>query len=552
MAKNKKNKVDQAELANRVGKMAQKAINVSDTNIASKQAHSFRQYMRKPMLGDDKIVGRSRYVSNEVQSAVDWSAAEVIGVFDAQREPVSFQPNTQSPTDVAIAKQMNGVINFILRVKNKHVGVLMPWLKNGFMTGLGITMVQFHSWDEYGLKQTIRGLTDEALVQVKADEDAGKLQILDDEIGEPYDAPLPQLPPGTPPQLGMLAQSLMPKVRDIKVRYKKKMIELNIENLPPEDFIVSQDAKFDQQTGGIKASLQGHKRVATRAELIELGHDEDKVMSIPSAEDDDAELAVERARETDFEQGVGDVNDDVRVFEIYTKMAIGDKTPRNYRITLAGDLTNNPVYLSHVEVSKFYPYAAFCPYPVPNTLFGQGVADRIGPEQAYISKMMRFVFDDLAQSANPVKVVNQNVTNLDDALNMYPGAVIRSQDPTGGVSFIDRQFTGGNSLNVINSVAGKLDMAVGVGPNMIGLDPSDLQNQTATGVSTRKNASQRFMELICRWFSETGYAYLVKLIIDALVSNPDEAQEYITRLTDTYSRIQSLHRAGKRTRSHAG
>jgi hypothetical protein len=537
MAKDKKTKVSETDIANRVAKMAQKAIGVSDSNISTKQAKSFREYMRKPMAGDDKIIGRSKYVSNEVQTAVEWSVSEILAVLDTQRRPVSFQPNTRNPADIAIATQMDDTVNHILRVSNKHVGFLLPWLKNGFMSGVSVAVVQFETREEEGLPQLIKGITDEKLVELKQQEDAGEITIVDP-IGEPYDAPIPQLPPGVPPQMAMLAQQLLPKVRDVKIRKIKRNPDLKIISLPPEDFIISKDADFDQQTGGIRASLQGHKRICSRADLLDLGHDEAKVMKIPRADDDDSELAIERARETDFEQGTGDVSDDVQVYELYTRMAIDDGKARHYRITLGGDLANNPVYLSHVEVSKFYPYAAFCPYPIPNTLFGQGVSDRIGPEQAYISKMMRFVFDDLAQSSNPIKVVNPNVTNVDDALNLYPGAVVRSDNPTAGISWLDRPFTGGNSLSVVNSVAGKLDMAVGVGPNMIGLDASDLQNQTATGVSTRKNASQRLMETICRWFADTGYSYLVKIVVDALVSKPDEAQAFITRLTDNYTPIQ--------------
>lgn len=535
MAKDKPTKVNEADLAQRIAKMTSNAINVSHSNIADKQADSFRQYMRKPMAGDDKIKGRSKFVSNEVQSAVDWSTASVARVFDTQREPVSFQPNTGSPQDIALAKQMTETVNFILRQKNKHVGVLLPWLKNGFMTGLGVTMVQLNSYTEQGLPQLVKGLTDEALVQVYADKEAGKIEIV--ESGDQYDAPQAQPDPNAPPQFALLAQMLQPKVRDIKIRKNKKIIELNVANLPPEDFIVSKDAQFDQQTGGIKAALQGHRRVVSRAELIDLGHDEEKVMKIPSASDDTAELAHERSEVTDYEEGINDVNDDVVIYEVYTRMAIKDKKPRHYRITLGGDLANAPVLLSYEETSKFYPYAAFCPYPTPNTLFGQGIADRIGQQQAYISKMMRFVFDNLAQHANPIKVVNPEVTNVDDVLNLYPGAVVRSTSPDAGITYNQQQFTGGNALSVIQSVADKLDFATGVGPSMVSLNPGDMA-ETATAASQRANASQLFMELICRWFAETGYSYLVKKIIDELVNHPEEAQEFITRLTDGYTPIQ--------------
>lgn len=528
--KNKKTIANEADTVAKIKRMALEAINVSDDNITAKQAKSFRLYMRKPMPGDDKFEGRSKYVSDEVKSAVDWSVATVARVFDSQREPVSFQPNTATPQDQALAKQMTQVVNFIMRDKNKHVGMLMPWLKNGFMTGLGVTTVSFRPCVEQSLPKTLKGVTQQALVQLHDQEEAGEIEIV--AVDGPYK---PELPANAVP----IMADLIPEVYDVKLRKNKRIVELEIENLPPEDFIVSKDAKFDQQTGGIKARLQGHRRVVSRADLLEQYPDaKAKVNAIPSAVDKDDELALERSAGLDHEQGIGDVNDDVFVFEVYTKMAIDDDKPRHYRLTLGGDISNHCVLLDHVEVSKFYPYAAFCPYPLPNTLFGEGIADRIGPEQNYISKMMRFVFDDLAWSANPIKVIDPNLTNPNDALNLYPGATIRSEDPEAGIKWASRQFTGGNSLSVIQSVSGKLDFATGVGPNMISINASDLQNSTATAASQRANSSQLFMELICRWFAETGYAYLVKLIVDALISNPEDAQLFIQRLTDNFVPMQ--------------
>ncbi|MGE6781299.1 portal protein [Ensifer adhaerens] len=536
MAKENTKKVNETEIANRVARMAQDAVGVSDTTIAAKQAEAFRMYMRKPLPGDEKIVGRSKYISNVIQRSVDLSVGTVGRVFDTQREPVSFQPNTGSPQDVALAKQMTEVVNFILRQKNKHFGFLESWLKNGFMSGLGVVTVKLVSKVKEGLPETRKGLTDEALAQLNAEVDAGKLSIVKGSLTDYYDAPMPRLPPGAPPQLGMLAQTLMPKVRDIQVRKKTKLVDIVIDDLAPEDFIISRDAKFDRQSGGIKSTIIGHKRVCTRSELIALGHDAAKVNELPLAEDDKSELALERSAVTDYDQGITG-SDKVQVYEVYTEMEIDGEQQRNYRITLGGDLESAPVYLSHTEVTHFYPYAAFCPYPVPNTLFGQGVADRIGQEHSYISKSQRFVFDDLAQSANPMKVINPNVTNVDDALNMYPGAVIRSDDPTAGISWVQRQFTGGNSMGVIDKVSSDLEMSVGVGPNMMALNPSDMA-ETATAASQRVNQSQTFMESICRGFAEQGYSYLVKLIVDALVSNPEDAQLFIQRLTDQYQQIQ--------------
>ncbi|MBW6421614.1 portal protein [Rhizobium sp. XQZ8] len=532
--KTKKNTIKDDDLANIVARIASDAVGVSATTIDNAYQENFRLYMRKPMAGDERIKGRSKHVSGEVLTHVDWSTAQLVRVMDTQREPVSYLPNTPAPQDAALARQMTEVVNHILRQKNKHVGVLMPVAKNGFIHGLGVAMVRFEAKDEEGKPQLVKGLTDEQLVPYYEQEKAGQISDIEASEVEAKDAPLPA---GVPEELGPILKAMQPRLWDIKFRKKKRVVCLDIVPLPPEDFIVSKDADFDPQTGGVKARLQGHKRQISRADLLEMGYEREKIGRISSGQDDEKGLSLERSEVTGFSGGDSSVSDDVTLYEIYTKIDAGSGQRRHYRFVLAGDLQNSPVLLHHEEVSKHYPYAAFCPYPTPNTLFGQGIAERIGPEQAIISKMKRSIFDNLNAHSNPIKIVNPEVTNVDDVLNLYPGAVVRSTDPTGGITYNQQQFTGMNAMPVIDALSQGIDFATGVGPSMIALNPGDMA-ETATAASQRANASQLFMELVCRWFAETFYTYLNRLIVDALVNNPEDAQLFIQRLTDQFVPIQ--------------
>jgi hypothetical protein len=532
----KKTSVKDADIAKKLAVMAQDAVGVSAQNIANNFEEALRRYQREAFDNDDKIKGRSKYVGPEITTNVDWSVANVFRVFMSMRYPVSFQPNTTDPRDVAIAEQMTTVLNNLLRDRNKHGALLLQWLKNGFMTGVSFATVRMTSIEEESLPQMIKGLTDEALVSFYEQEKAGKIKVV--ESGEPYDAEMPPLPPGTPPEMAEIAKAMLPKVRDIKIRRIKRTPDLCIDNLPVEDFIVSKDARICQKTGGIAAKLQGHRRIISRDDLIEQGFDEAKIAKIPMAVEKDEGISLQRSKVTDYDDGTNDVTDDVTVYEIYTKMNIDGERSRHYRFTLAGDLESNPILLEKQEVSKFYPYAPFVPFPIPNTLFGQSMVDRIGQEHNFLSKQMRFVFDNLAAHSNPIKVINPEVTNVDDVLNLYPGAVVRSADPNGGITYNQQQFTGGNAMGIIDAMQNRLEYSTGAGPNMMGLETGDIVAETATGASQRKNAGMTIMETICRWFAETGYSYLMKVIVDAFVTNPEEAQAYITRLTDKYTPIQ--------------
>ena len=534
MDKKKKKALSDAEIASKVSLVVRDAVSFSTSHLANKSEQALRYYKREALPGDEKQNARSKWVSPDVMERVDWLTASMIRTYDSQAEVVQFLPN--GPEDEPLAKQQTEVANFVVRSKNSHVAVLEPWIKNGCITGLGIAMVEFRSCTEESLPELLKGVSDEQLVDFTAQEEAGKIVIV--EAGEPYQALPPAPGQNVPPQAQALVQALSPMVRDIKVRRVKRMRTMNIVNLPPEDFIVSKDAQFDQQTGGIRAAIQGHRRSIAREDLVEQGFDAEKVKSIPSATDKSEGIALERSSETDYDQGVGEVTDDVTVYEIYTFMKIDGDKRRHYRITLAGDIENMPVLLDYQEVSKFYPYAAFCPFPVPNTLFGYGIADRIGDDQVLLSKMQRGVINSLNMHIDPIKVINPETTNLDDALNLFPGAVIRSSDPAGGISYNQPPFAGAAAMPVIEQIKQTLDFTTGVGGGMMAVNASDLQNTTATATSQRANASQLIVEMICRHFADTGYRYLFKVMIDLFVQHPEDAQAYISRLTNNYVPIK--------------
>lgn len=532
--KNKKKFLSDDDLARKIGSLVNEAVGFSTDNIALKQEEAIKQYLRKPMAGDASIKGRSKYIVPKVLEHTEWMTGQIIRVFDTQKKVVEFLPSR--PDQEALAEQQTDVANFVARDLNSHVAWLLPWVKNAAITGLGIVMVDFKAHKEELLPQLVKGVTDEQLVFFKEQEEAGKIII--EEASEPYSAPPAPADPNNPDPMAAFAHLMpQPQLYDLKIRHIRTQRRMNIVNLAPENFIVSKDADFDQQTGGIRAKLQGHKAVVGRQMLIEQGHDVEKIKGIPSASDETSGISVQRASVLNFDQGISDIEDEVFVYEIYTFMAIESEKRRHYRITLAGDIQSNPVVLGYEEVSKFYPYAAFCPFVTPNTLFGQGIADRVGPEQELLSKMQRGIIDNLNMHVHPIKVVNPDVTRFDDALNLAPGAAIRSTSPDAGINFISTPFTGASALPVMEQIRETAELTTGVGGAMMSINASDMQNTTATASSQRANASQMLVEMVCRHFADTGYRYLFRIIIDLLIQYPDDAEALITRLLGKYEKM---------------
>lgn len=507
--------MDEQDIETSIAFKLKDAVNFSNSNIAAKQETALRYYKRAYLPGDEKIKGRSKWVSPEVQQRVDWSVASLIRIFDSPENVCEFLPF--GPEDEAIARQQTSVVNWILKTKNSHLSFLQPWLQNGFICGLGIVTAEFTTETVEGLPRTFKGIPDAQLLAFDQQEEAG--QIVIEEASKPY--------------LNEAGIS----VRDLKIRTVRRNPVFNVLSVAPEDFIISRDAKIDPETGGIAAKLQGHRKIVSKATLLEMGYDADKVSQIAFASSKNDGIALERSKDLDGDQGVS--GDDVEVFVVYSKMKFDKKKARHYRFTLAGGV-EKPVLLDYEETTRFYPYAPFVPFPQADTLFSMGIPDKIGDDHVLLTRIQRAVIDDLHSHVNPTKVVNPDSTNLDDLLNQHPGSIVRSSDPTGGISYSIPPFAGGDAMPVIATLSNSLDFTTGVGPQMVSLNASDLQNATATAVNQRNNSSQLLVEMISRYFADTGYAYLIRIVIDQLLQKPEEAQAFIARLTNHFVPIDEF------------
>lgn len=525
------------ELSQRIAK----CVNFGNTQLATQWQFNLEQYFCLPFKEDEKIRGTSKHIVPVLRDHVDLFTAQVVRILDGQKNVVSFAPLTASPQDKLIAEQQTRVVQHVLREKNSHVALLTPWVKNSGIFGLGVAHIDFTDTAEEGLVETLKGVTDEQLVQIVEDEKAGKIII--EATGDDYRA---EIPPEIIEQIGMatggqidpsmidpsVIEQLVPTVRDIEIRKIKKTPQFTLKALAPEDFIVSVDADINPMTGGITASIQGHRTYTTKQALIEEGYDPKLVDEIPLAQEKSNGTATVRARKTSYNSGQSDDGDLVEVYEIFTHIAIDDKKKRHYRITIGGNPTQSPIFLGHYEVSKYYPYAPLVPYPVPNTLFGQGLGDRLGADQVMISKMYRAMINNLNYVVDPIKIINPDVTNMDDTLNIHPGKVIRSENPTGGISYNPPQLAAPLVLPVLDMIDQRHELSTGVGRSMISVDAADLQDVTATAARQRSSMQQMLIEQVCRHYADTGYRYLAKIIIDLMISKSDMANLYIARLTE--------------------
>ncbi|MFJ7438082.1 hypothetical protein ACIQW5_10535 [Methylorubrum thiocyanatum] len=501
--------LSEQDILNRATIGLSKSQNFTISDIEQKRVAGLRLYNRDPFPGDKRVEGRSTYVTSDTFDNVEWLLANLMQLFDAQERVVQFSPS--GPEDEALAEQQTDVVNFVVTQGNNHALVLHDWLKNGLIAGLGIVTAEYYREKTWKPARLLEGVGMNQLMELATSENE---EIV--EAGEPYPAPGMEAIPGM-------------ELRDLKVRQARISSRVRISTLPLEDFLVSKDAHFDYQTGGITAALQGYKRTLPRAELLEMGYDAAKVEKIPAAASDPSDYSQERNRDQGHTDGTGDVEEEVEVYEIFMRLdANGDGVRELLHLTIGGAPSGGSVLLGHEEV-EYAPFAAFVPYMMPNSLNGMSVGDLVGKDQRLKSMFMRGIDDNLRQVLRPQRIVQGDGVNIDDLLNSGPDDIIRVTDKD-ALGYNTTPFVGQQAFPMVQMLDQSIEHRTGVGPNLMGVDASQLQNTTATAASQRQTMSGLRVELMARMFAETGYRYLFRVVTSLLMANMADTQSMTMKL----------------------
>lgn len=150
------------------------------------------------------------------------------------------------------------------------------------------------------------------------------------------------------------------------------------------------------------------------------------------------------------------------------------------------------------------------------------------------STITRQILDNLYLSNNARMAVVDGQVNLDDMLTVTPGGIVRVKNPTAITPLSVPQVANQAfpMLAYMDEVAKK---RTGVTEASMALDPSILQNTTATAAAMMQNAGAARVELIARVFAETGVRDLFKNILHLVCKYQDK--ERIIRMSGKFVAI---------------
>jgi hypothetical protein len=475
------------------------SIGYVETDTVAERQEALEYYLREPY--GNEVEGKSQIVTGEVAEVVDGALPQLIRVFTSTDGVVEFQPVNDG--DEPFAQQATEYCNWVFYRDNDGFLILHNWFKDALLQKTGVVKAY---WDEKidVNKETYENLSDDDLMMLMQDEDLEVVaQETEEEINEVTD-----------PMTGQVFQNIT-REHKVKVKRTKKDGRVVVENVPPEEFLISKRARTIQDSPFV-----AHRRMMTRSELIAMGFKKDIVETLQSG--DTLEFSPDRiARYSRGEQPNSMGSQDqsmevVEVYECYIKVDYNnDGIAELRRVVYA----SNEV-LEDMECD-YIPFHSLCPIPIPHKFYGQSLADRALDLQLIKSTVLRQMLDNLYLTNNYRVGAVEGQVNLDDLLTSTAGGVVRMKNPNAIVPLTVQPTTSG-SFPMLEYLDGVQARRTGVSDSQNGIDPNILQNVTAAAVSAMSQSSAGKLELIARIFAETGVKSLFKGILHLLCKYQDK------------------------------
>jgi len=519
------NQMDDAELQAIITQDLTDAISYVDSDLSPTRARG-TEYYRGDLFGNE-VEGNSKVVAMEVRDTVSAMLPSLMKVFFSTENVVEFVP--RGPEDVKSAQQATDYVNYIFQNDNSGFLTTYAIFKDALVRKCGIAKFYWTDdekvqIDDYtGLdEQTLQMVMQEPDAQVKIvvsypDPDIDEMQMttIDPMTGQPVTMPAPML-------------------HDVQVKRVTKDGRITVMAVPPEELLLDRRARsFDD------ATIIAHRQMATVADLLAMGYDQDEIdenISSSDLDSNDEYLARQPLSTTFGENAANPMMQRVLYIEAYSRVDYdGDGLPELRKICCMGSgykvVRNLP--------ASYIPFADFPCDPEPHTspLEAMSIFDITHDLQEIKSEILRNTLDSLAQSIHPRTAIVEGQVNIDDVLNNETGAIIRMRAP-GMVQAMSTPFVGQAAFPMLEYMDQIREDRTGMSKAAMGLNADALQSSTKAAVAATVSASQSRIELTARILAE-GMKKLFKGILFLVVTHQDKAR--IVRMRNEFVTIDPSH-----------
>ena len=503
--------MDDAELESIIGQDLTDAVSYIDSDLSPTRAKG-TEYYRGDLFGNE-VEGNSKVVAMEVRDTVSAMLPSLMRVFFNSENVVEFTP--RGPEDVKSAQQATDYANYVFQ--NDNAGFLTTYaiFKDALVRKCGIAKFWWEDEERVRIEE-YTGL-DEQTLQVLMQEPDAEVQIV---MSYP-DPSMDEMQMDTvDPMTGQPIAMPAPMLHDVQIKRITKDGRIRIMAVPPEELLLDRRARsFDD------ATIIAHRQMATVADLIAMGYDQDEIEENLMSNDLDSndEYLARQPLSTTF--GTNDAANPmmrrVLYVEAYARVDYdGDGIAELRKVCCMGAgykmVRNLP--------ASYIPFADFPCDPEPHTspLEAMSIFDITRDLQEIKSEILRNTLDSLAQSIHPRTAVVEGQVNIDDVLNNETGAIIRMRAP-GMVQPLTTPFVGQAAFPMMEYMDQIKEDRTGMSKAAMGLNADALQSSTKAAVNATISASQGRIELTARILAE-GMKKLFKGILFLVTTHQDKAR----------------------------
>jgi hypothetical protein len=503
--------MDDAELGSIIGQDLTDAVSYIDSDLSPTRAKG-TEYYRGDLFGNE-VEGNSKVVAMEVRDTVSAMLPSLMRVFFNSENVVEFTP--RGPEDVGSAQQATDYANYVFQNDNSGFLTTYAIFKDALVRKCGIAKFWWEDEERVRIEE-YTGLDEQTLQMLMQEPDA-EVQIV---MSYP-DPSMDEMQMDTvDPMTGQPIAMPAPMLHDVQIKRITKDGRIRIMAVPPEELLLDRRARsFDD------ATIIAHRQMATVADLIAMGYDQEEIEENLMSNDLDSndEYLARQPLSTTF--GTNDAANPmmrrVLYVEAYARVDYdGDGIAELRKVCCMGGgykmVRNLP--------ASYIPFADFPCDPEPHTspLEAMSIFDITRDLQEIKSEILRNTLDSLAQSIHPRTAVVEGQVNIDDVLNNETGAIIRMRAP-GMVQPLTTPFVGQAAFPMMEYMDQIKEDRTGMSKAAMGLNADALQSSTKAAVNATISASQGRIELTARILAE-GMKKLFKGILFLVTTHQDKAR----------------------------
>lgn len=451
--------------------------------------------------------GRSSVVIPVIANYIGLLKPNLLRIFTAGRNIVEYaSPKPELKDGVRLITRF--VNDIVFRKDNRGELLLNDWADDALIQKVGVVM---YWWEDSKVAKdvVVENIPDMSLPIV-----LGEIQQQGAEIVEAGSNTVDSIDP-------MTQQPMQSMNHSLKVRTWENTSKCRIECIPPEEFVISRDARTIED-----AVLVGHRAGVMVGELIAQGYDPEVVKRLPN-------WTPPYIDSQKYNQNLNnDPSRDNSADPMLKKVAVirgilrcdRDGTGIKEWYVVAGGEAASPKLLEMAPYNNQLGFADFCPEPLPHTVFGRCPADRLASVQKVTTVLTRQYLDALYLGLSPQReVVMDWIVKPDQLLNMSPAAPVMVKQP-GAIREIKVPDVGADALQGIGYFDSQAEITSGVSRMSAGLDPEVLQNQSATASANQQSASLGRVEMMARIWAHGGMRKLFRGVFLCLKAYQDFAR----------------------------